>query len=101
MKAIVLGQVLAEAPEDDTIEIEGNVYFPPAALAKEILHESETPYTCPWKGASQYYSATVESREVEDVAWSYPEPMASAITRVGRDFSGYVAFSPGVQIVRD
>jgi uncharacterized protein (DUF427 family) len=98
MRASFRGQVLAEAPKSETIQIEGNVYFPPGAVMRHLLRESDTPYTCPWKGVSQYYDAVLEEGVAHDVGWSYPELLPSAIRAVGRDFSGYVAFSPKVTI---
>lgn len=97
--AALHGTVLAEAPESDVVRIEGNVYFPPSAVRRELLAESPTPYTCPWKGACQYYSVRDgEDAALKDRAWSYPEPYASAIERVGTDFSGYVAFWKEVDV---
>lgn len=98
MRASIRGETLAEAPEKDTIKIEGNVYFPPGAVVSRLLRENATPYTCPWKGVSQYYDAALEVGIAHDVGWSYPEPLPSAIKAVGRDFSGYVAFSPKVTV---
>ena len=97
--ATLHGTVLAEAPESDVVRIEGNVYFPPSAVRRELLEESPTPYTCPWKGACQYYSVRDGGdAALPDRAWSYPEPYASAIERVGTDFSGYVAFWKEVDV---
>lgn len=62
------------------------------ALSGPVLEDSPTPYTCPWKGAAQYHDVVTESRVFRNAAWSYPRPKASAIQRVGTDFSGYVAF---------
>lgn len=98
MKATVAGEVLAEADREELVSIEGNWYFPPSSVTAGALVESPTPYTCPWKGAAQYFSARVGGTTQEDVAWSYPEPYSTAIERVGRDFSGYVAFSPQVEV---
>jgi uncharacterized protein (DUF427 family) len=92
MKAMINGTVVAEAPAADIIKIEGNSYFPPASLADGVLAESETPYTCPWKGPAQYWDLRTAQGTIADGAWSYPVLKASAIERVGRDFSGYVAF---------
>lgn len=100
MKATLDGHVLAEAPDDETIVIEGNVYFPPGAVKQGLLKESDTQYTCPWKGRSQYFDATVGAKKVDDVAWSYPDLRAGAIDIAGRDFAGYVAFSPFVDVSR-
>jgi uncharacterized protein (DUF427 family) len=92
------GTVLAEAPDDDVLHIEGNVYFPPSAVRSELLEESPTPYTCPWKGECQYFSVRNGDGVLPDRAWSYPEPYPTAINRVGTDFSGYVAFWKEVQV---
>ena len=91
-------QVVAEADEADVIHIEGNVYFPPSAVAADVLRDSPTPYTCPWKGECQYFTVQGGDGWLTDRAWAYPTPYPSAIDRVGRDFSGYVAFWKDVQV---
>ncbi|MDR6866951.1 uncharacterized protein (DUF427 family) [Microbacterium resistens] len=98
MKAVLAGTVIAEADDADVVLIEGNSYFPPSSVRPGALVESPTPYTCPWKGACQYYSVVAEDGEHADAAWAYPTPYPTAIERVGRDFSGYVAFAPGVEV---
>jgi uncharacterized protein (DUF427 family) len=93
MKATLDGTVLADAGDEDIISIEGNAYFPPSSLTSDgQWQDSPTPYTCPWKGVAQYHTVTAGSDTIKDAAWSYPHPDASAIQRVGRDFSGYLAF---------
>ena len=92
MKAIWNGQVVAEADKDDLIYIEQNWYFPPSAVKQEFLRPSDTPYTCPWKGECQYFDVGQDNAWAKDNAWSYPSPMPSAIERVHKDFSNYVAF---------
>jgi uncharacterized protein (DUF427 family) len=92
MKAILMGNVVAEAPEADLVRIEGNWYFPPAAIKPEFFADSPTPYTCPWKGECQYYTLNVEGQKFPDRAWSYPNLLPGAVERVGTDFAGYVAF---------
>ena len=98
MRATVNGTVIAEAPESDLVRIEGNWYFPPSAVVEGALAESSTPYTCPWKGAAQYWDVVTPSGTTSDGAWSYPDLKPSAVERVGTDFAGYVAFSPGVTV---
>ena len=56
MKAVLGETTVAEADRDDLISIEGNWYFPPSSVRWELLQESPTPYTCPWKGECQYFS---------------------------------------------
>lgn len=92
MRAKLNDTVIAEADESDLIHIEGNWYFPPSSVNFELLKESPTPYTCPWKGECQYYNVVADGTELPDRAWAYPNPYPSGIERVGKDFSDYVAF---------
>lgn len=98
MKAVYNDTVIAEAPRDELIRIEGNWYFPPASVTAGHLVQSATPYTCPWKGDCQYFSLQTENGLLQDRAWSYPTPYPTAFERVGKDFSGYVAFWKEVQV---
>ena len=92
MQAIWNDKVIAEADRAELIYIEGNWYFPPSSVRTEYLRESDTPYTCPWKGICQYYDVGQDDDWSTDSAWAYNDPMQSAIERVKQDFTGYVAF---------
>jgi uncharacterized protein (DUF427 family) len=92
MKAHLNNVVIAEAPEDQLVKIEGNWYFPPASVKNEFLTKSPTPYVCPWKGECQYYTITVDGQAFQDRAFAYHELRPGAVERVGTDFAGYVAF---------
>ena len=98
MKAILNDTVIAEAPDEELIRIEGNWYFPPANVKEGVLVESPTPYTCPWKGAAQYYHVVADGAQYDDLAWAYPDLIPGAIERVGRDFAGYIAFAPQITV---
>ena len=98
MKAVWNGQVIAEADKDDLIYIEQNWYFPPTSVNQDFLRKSDTPYTCPWKGVCQYFDIGKDEQWSSDNAWSYPEPMTTAIDRVHKDFSNYVAFWRDVMV---
>lgn len=99
MKAVLNDVVIAEAPKDELISIEGNWYFPPSSVKAGLLTESPTPYTCPWKGACQYFSVKDGDAVLQDRAWSYPNPLPSSFERVGQDYSDYVAFWKEVQVI--
>ena len=90
-KAIWKGKVLAES--DDTIEVEGNQYFPPDSVNREYLKESDTHTTCPWKGAASYHHIDVDGEVNRDAAWYYPEPSDAA-----SHIKGFVAFGKGVVV---
>ncbi len=98
MKAVLGGTVIAEAPKEDLIAIEGNWYFPPESVNADFLEKSDTPYTCPWKGECQYFDVKDGDAVLPDRAWSYPTPYPTAFDRVGKDFSNYVAFWKEVQV---
>jgi uncharacterized protein (DUF427 family) len=98
MKAVANGTVVAEAPQEDLIQIEGNWYFPPASVKSELFSKTDTPYHCPWKGDTQYFTVTADGQEFVDAAWSYPQPIPSSFDRVGKDYSNYVAFWKGVEV---
>lgn len=92
MKAHINNVVIAEAPEDQLVKIEGNWYFPPSSIVNELLEKSPTQYVCPWKGECQYYTITVDGQPYQDRAFAYHELRPGAVERVGVDFAGYVAF---------
>ena len=98
MRAVLGDVVLAQAPQEELVQIEGNWYFPPESVDFSLLAQSPTPYTCPWKGECQYYSVRGADGLLADRAWAYPHPYESGIARVGKDFSGYVAFDPRVEV---
>lgn len=98
MQAVWNGIVVAEAPKEDLIFIERNWYFPPSSIKKEYFRESDTPYTCPWKGECQYYDVGEGETWSADSAFAYPAPKPSAIEQVKKDFSGYVAFWKDVTV---
>ena len=65
---------------------------------QEFLQKSDTPYTCPWKGVCQYFNVGKDDNLSGDNAWTYPEPLPTAIERLHKDFSNYVAFWRNVKV---
>lgn len=98
MKAVWNNQVVAEAPNDELIQIEGNWYFPPSAAKQEFFTPSNTHTECPWKGTASYYNVVVDGQTNDDAAWYYPRPKEGSVERVGKDFTSYVAFWRGVSV---
>ncbi|MCJ7725820.1 MAG: DUF427 domain-containing protein [Acidimicrobiia bacterium] len=91
MTATWNGVIIAES--DDTVIVEGNRYFPPGALQRSHLVESDQRSRCPWKGLASYYDVMVEGRTNAGAAWYYPEPNPAAA-----EIRGYVAFWKGVAV---
>lgn len=50
-------------------------YLPPEAVRMDVLERSETTSGCPYKGTASYWSAHLEDRVVDDVAWGYLDPL--------------------------
>jgi uncharacterized protein (DUF427 family) len=91
MKAMWNGAVLAES--DRTIMVEGNHYFPPAALRTEYFRPSDTQTICEWKGTASYYTIEVGGELNPDAAWYYSDPKDAA-----KEITGHVAFWKGVTV---
>jgi uncharacterized protein (DUF427 family) len=98
MKAIWNNTVIAEAPKEDLIRIEGSWYFPPASVKREYFTDSDHHTTCPWRGETSYYDVTVDGEKNEFGAWYYPEPKEGSIERVKADFTNFVAFWNGITV---
>lgn len=92
MKALWKGTVIAES--DDTVVVEGNHYFPAAAVKSEYLLHSNTVTSCSWKGQAKYHTVFVNGDANPDAAWYYPDPKEAAANIKGR-----IAFWKGVQVV--
>ncbi len=93
-KAIWNGTTIAEAPTDAIEIVEGNTYFPPDAVKRDLLQDSSTHTVCGWKGTASYYDVVVAGEVNHDAAWYYPETKDAA-----KNIKGYIAFWKGVQVV--
>ncbi|MBW3641018.1 MAG: DUF427 domain-containing protein [Actinobacteria bacterium] len=85
------GTVIAQS--DDTVVVEGNHYFPRAAVTDGVLAESARTSVCPWKGTASYASVVVDGQSNTDAAWYYPEPKDAAA-----EIRDHVAFWKGVEV---
>lgn len=92
MKAVWNDAVLAES--DKTVVVEGNHYFPPDSIRRDLFTKSDTHTMCGWKGMASYYSVAVNGKTNRDCAWYYPDP-----TDAAKKIKNYVAFWNGVKVV--
>lgn len=90
-RAIWNGAVLAES--DEVALVDGNTYFPPDAVCRDYLRDSQTHTTCGWKGEASYYHVVVDGKTNPDAAWYYAAPKDAA-----RQIAGYIAFWRGVTV---
>jgi len=91
MKAVWNGATIAESA--DIVTVEGNAYFPLAAVNQAYLKPSGHTSVCLWKGTASYYSLEVNGQENTNAVWYYPTPKDAA-----REIAGRVAFWKGVQV---
>jgi uncharacterized protein (DUF427 family) len=50
-------------------------YVPRDDLHQELLTPTDTHTVCPFKGLAGYFTAIVDDRVYDDVAWYYDEPL--------------------------
>ena len=91
MKAVWNGQVIAQS--DDIVTVEGNAYFPAAAVTPGVLTPSAHTSVCPWKGTAHYYGLQVDGKANPDAVWYYPAPKQAAA-----EIKDRVAFWKGVTV---
>ena len=72
MQAIFNGTVLAES--DDIVMVDGNPYFPRAAMNTDYFRESSLTTVCGWKGTARYWDVVVGDAEISNVVWAYDTP---------------------------
>lgn len=81
------------AQSDATLVVEGNHYFPPESVRMDLLEDSRTQSTCPWKGVARYKTIVVDDARNADAVWYYPETKSAA-----SNIQGYFAFWKGVKV---
>lgn len=91
MKAIWNNKIIAES--NSTIVIEGNHYFPPDSVNRELLSDSKTVTSCFWKGIASYFNIEVNGKINKDGAWYYPDTTDAALP-----IKNYIAFWKGVEV---
>ena len=85
------GAVLAQS--DETVVVEGNHYFPPDSVNRDLFEEVDQTSGCPWKGTASYYDVVVDGDRNAGAAWYYPQPKAAAA-----ELKAHVAFWTGVEV---
>jgi uncharacterized protein (DUF427 family) len=55
--------------------LEPRLYVDPQFVRMDLLTPSDTHTYCPYKGTASYWTARIGDAVLEDVAWSYEEPL--------------------------
>jgi uncharacterized protein (DUF427 family) len=90
LRVDIAGTTLVDT-DDTTIVFETALapvlYVAPALVRTDLLRRSDTSSYCNYKGYATYWSAAAGDGVVEDVAWSYHDPLPET-----QPIKGYFAF---------
>lgn len=78
VRVLVGGEVIAETDRPKLLfetSLPVRYYVPPEDVRTDLISRSETRTACPYKGEATYYSVDVGGDRVEDVGFSYPDPL--------------------------
>lgn len=86
LRVEVAGVALVDT--DDTVilfetALAPRLYVAPDRVRTDLLRQSATSTYCNYKGYATYWTAVVGDVVVEDVAWSYPDPMPESAPITG------------------
>ena len=76
MRAIFNGTVLADS--DDIVMVDGNFYFPRAAMVEDFFRDSVHTTVCGWKGSARYWDVVVGDQVISNAVWAYDNPKPDA-----------------------
>jgi uncharacterized protein (DUF427 family) len=88
----VAGTTLVDT--DDTIilfetSLEPKLYVEPALVRTDLLRPTETTTYCNYKGHATWWAAAIGDTVVDDVAWSYEDPLPESVA-----IKGHLSFEP-------
>ena len=76
MRAIFNGTVLVDS--DDIVMVDGNPYFPRAAMVEDFFRDSVHSTVCGWKGTARYWDVVVGDQVISNAVWAYDNPKPDA-----------------------
>jgi uncharacterized protein (DUF427 family) len=89
----VAGETLVDTDETVILfetSLDPRLYVAPALVRTDLLRPSETTSYCNYKGVATWWSAQIGDTVVEDVAWSYDDPLPESTL-----IKGYLSFDLG------
>lgn len=90
-KAIWNEAILVDS--DETITVDGDVYFPLESVNSLFLKKSSSTSICPRKGKALFFDVIVDEKMNRDAAWYYPEPETEY-----QQLKNRIAFWKGVEL---
>ena len=90
LRVSVAGTTLVDT--EDTVVVfetalDPRLYVDPSFVRIDLLRRADTTTYCNYKGVATYWSAAVGDAVVEDVAWSYEDPLPESVP-----IKGYLSF---------
>ncbi len=70
--------------------LEPRLYVDPALVRMDLLRRTNTTSYCNYKGYATYWTFSDGDTVVEDIAWSYPDPLPETLP-----LKGFLSFDPG------
>ncbi|MFV1992806.1 MAG: DUF427 domain-containing protein [Acidiferrobacterales bacterium] len=77
-------KILARAPVDEIIHLEGNHYFIPESDQNDFMEISDRTYNCPKKGVCNWIDMKSGNSYFNDIAWVYPATKPEFTNITGR-----------------
>jgi uncharacterized protein (DUF427 family) len=74
--------------------LEPRLYVDPGHVRTDLLTPSPTTSYCNYKGVASYWSARIDDEVIEDVAWSYPRPLAESAM-----IADFLSFDPARSVM--
>jgi len=69
------GQILASTSDPNKVQkFEGNLYFDPNVVNKDVLKITTKTYTCSYKGTCNWVDLDTPDYKAANVAWVYESP---------------------------
>ncbi len=86
LRVLVADTVLVDT--DDSVivfetALEPRLYVDPALVHTDLLRRTNTTSYCNYKGVATYWAAEIGDTVVEDVAWSYDDPLPESLAIQG------------------
>ena len=82
LRVDVAGSTLVDTADTVIVfetSLEPRLYVDPALVRRDLLHRSDTTSYCNYKGYATYWTAVIGNTVVEDIAWSYPDPLPETL----------------------
>jgi uncharacterized protein (DUF427 family) len=86
LRVSVAGTLLVDTDETVIVfetALEPRLYVNPRLVRLDLLRRTATTSYCNYKGVASYWSAALGDTVVDDVAWSYEQPLAESLAITG------------------